>query len=361
MKKIFYLPIICCLLLSSYTFGQYNDCNHDGFLDFKTATETDDYLTIRDTGDVIHTIPAPGQYCNAIAWDGEAMWVSEIINDYLYRISYEDGTILQSFPYPPGVDCIEGLDFAGGYLWATSWEDPSGGNSKILKFNPANGELLESFDYPADPQWPHGIAHDGQYVWVNNFLLQEINSLDKIDPETGELISSIPATADVSVGIEYIGSSLWVTTKTPNKIQRLNPATGEIIWEMYAPCSNPRGLSWDGAYLWTISRENATLYQLDIGPASVDDPEYDADISIRPNPATGPVDIHICSISPTETDILLINTSGQQVGELSGQKLVQGENIIHWDLTPLSLAPGLYILKLRLGSVVTTHRIMVCK
>ncbi|MCB2206986.1 MAG: T9SS type A sorting domain-containing protein [Bacteroidetes bacterium] len=361
MKSFAFLPIIYCLLISSYTFGQYNDYNHDGFLDFNSAIETDDYLAIRDTGDVIHTIPAPGSYCNTIAWDGEAIWVSDIIYDSLYRISYEDGAVLQSFPYPPGIDCIEGLDYSGGYLWATSWEDPSGLNSKILKFNPANGELLDSFDYPADPQWPHGIAHDGHYLWVNNFLYQEINSLDKIDPETGELISSIPATADVSVGIEYIGNSLWVTTKTPNKIQRLNPTTGEIIWEMYAPCSNPRGLSWDGAYLWTINRENATLYQLDIGPASVDEPGYEADISIYPNPSTGPVDIHIRSISPAETDLLLINTSGQQVGKLSGQKLIQGKNTIHWDLSPLDLATGLYILELRSGSVVSSHRIMVCK
>ncbi len=238
MKNLIYFSLVCCLLISVYSYGQHNDCNYDGFYDLNGTSLIDDYLLDRDTGDVIHTIPAPGTRCNAIAWDGEAMWVSDIMAHYIYRISYENGTILQSYPYPTGIGFIEGLEFAGGYLWASSWEESNGNNSKILKLNPANGELLDSFDYPTEPQWPHGIAHDGQYLWVNNFIRQQINSLDKINPETGELISSIPATADVSVGIEYIGNSLWVTIASPNKIQRMNPSTGDIIWEIYAPCSN---------------------------------------------------------------------------------------------------------------------------
>lgn len=60
MKNFTFLPIICCLLFTSYAIGQYSDCNYDGFIDFNAATKLDDNMLIRDTGDVIHTIPTPG-------------------------------------------------------------------------------------------------------------------------------------------------------------------------------------------------------------------------------------------------------------------------------------------------------------
>lgn len=346
-KEIFYLSVLFVLCSLSVP-AQDNDVNSDSFNDLNGALVSHSDFVRQDTGDLIHTIPAPGTHCNELAWDGEAMWVSDIISDSIYRIAYEDGAILRSFPYPMNIDFIEGLDYYNGYLWASGWAESNGTGTKLMKIDPSDGSVVKSLNYPDEYEypWPHGLAYDGKYLWANNFIYQELNALDKIDPETGELVATVTATADVSVGIEYIGNSLWITTQTPNKIQRLNSATGELIWEIYTPCYDPRGLDWDGEFLWTISWQAETLYQFYVGPAKVENIEKVNQINLFPNPASESLNIKFNTTTAAPVEVTLSSLAGEIVASTSIKIVVPGENLFVWNIENdgINLQNGIYLV-----------------
>lgn len=79
----------------------------DSFQDMTSSIVMRETSTLLDTGDVIHSIPAPGASCQGLTWDGAYLWVSDIAVDTIYKVSPVDGSILGSFPSPPG--SVEGL------------------------------------------------------------------------------------------------------------------------------------------------------------------------------------------------------------------------------------------------------------
>lgn len=340
MKKFLILTGLLAFFFSTHA---QNDHDANGVFEVEPwvqNTADREYVHYADTGDVLHTIPTPGGKCNALTWDGSALWTSDLITRTIYRVSPDDGSVLSSFPYPSEFDYCEGLAWDGTYLLACGWESSNGYGSKIFTLDPEDGAIIESFSYPLEEPWPHGITYDGQYIWANEF---NTNSLDKLDRETGEIIHSVPAPGEKSVGVTWDGKYLWSDNYEEWAIYQIDPADGSIITSFPAPTYNPRGMAFDGHRLWVISWNNETIYQLDAGPAAV--PEYSrSDLSIFPNPAYDRITV-INFNTPVSRKVLLVDRTGKAV--LSGF-IPKGEDrrVISLD----GFSPGLYTILLEDGN-----------
>lgn len=117
--------------LASLAFPSPTDMAYDGtsfwIVDWQTNTIN---KVLPEDGSIVLSIPGPstkpsyqsdpgiGSY-NAkpfgIAWDGQALWVSEQSDSMIYRINPLDGSILNFFP-APGTD-PKGLTWDGEFLW----------------------------------------------------------------------------------------------------------------------------------------------------------------------------------------------------------------------------------------------------
>ncbi|OYD15204.1 hypothetical protein CH333_06290 [candidate division WOR-3 bacterium JGI_Cruoil_03_44_89] len=109
------------------------DLDLDGKVDSKPgmlgAAVITDVSTAKDTGDVIHTIPAPGYRCQGLTYDGTYLWVSDYQTDSIYKVSTVDGAVQSSFSAPGNY--VEGLGWDGTYLWAS---DNGGGHPSQIGF-----------------------------------------------------------------------------------------------------------------------------------------------------------------------------------------------------------------------------------
>jgi glutamine cyclotransferase len=81
--------------------------------------------------------------------------------------------------------------------------------------------MLRSIDVAAHA----GTAFDGQYL----FQIAE-DRIQKIDPQTGRVISTIPAPGGGNdSGLTWAEGSLWVGQYRERKIHRIDPESGKIL------------------------------------------------------------------------------------------------------------------------------------
>jgi glutamine cyclotransferase len=314
--------------------------------------------SVLDTGDVVHTIPAPASRCQGLTYDGNSLWVSDYQTDLIYEVSPVDGTVLNSFASPGSY--IEGLAWEGTYLWAADNGGGPGSSEMVYKIDPSSGATVDSFLAPN--LWPHGITWDGQYLWMNDFAAKTI---DKVDPATGQLISQLNAPGDHSIGLTWDGEYLWGNNFDTDSLYRIDPVTGTIAAQVVSPHTNPRDMAWDGQYVWVLSWLSATIYQVDVGaePTSIGDEvkiPYKFQLSQNyPNPFNNSTMIRFDIAQKGYVTLIIYDILGRKVMTVLDETLLPGSHKIRFDAAGLS--SGTYFYRLRAEEAVETKRMILLK
>lgn len=134
----------------------------------------------------------------------------------------------------PGAERIHGVTHDGRDVWVATGD-------KVIAFDPQSGEPRRSLERACDA----GTAFDGTYL----YQIAEAR-IDKIDPETGGLVASIPAPGHGSdSGLAWAEGSLWVGQYRDRKIHQIDPATGKVLRSIE---SNRfvTGVTWVDGELW---------------------------------------------------------------------------------------------------------------
>lgn len=145
-----------------------------------------------------------------------------------------DAEIIQEYGPFPGIADVHGVTYDGKNVWFATGEN-------IVAFDPASGKLQRALDVPAHA----GTAFDGQHL----FQIFE-KRIQKIDPKTGDVLSTIPAPGDGGdSGMAWAEGSLWVGQYRERKIHQVDPNTGKIIRTIE---SNRfvTGVTWVDGELW---------------------------------------------------------------------------------------------------------------
>ena len=170
-------------------------------------------------------------------------WPTHAANGTFQMIGWRhDGGLLEpNYTYFASPDREpRGLTWDGQYLWLAG-----DSQRRIYKLNPSTGEVISSFASPNS--YPRGLTWDGQYLWLAGYSPKRIY---KLNPSTGEVISSFAGPDGVPEGLAWDGQYLWLAGDNPDRLYKLNPSTGEVISSFASPDSFPEGLAWDGQYLW---------------------------------------------------------------------------------------------------------------
>jgi glutamine cyclotransferase len=134
----------------------------------------------------------------------------------------------------PGIEKVAGVTHDGRHVWAAT-------GAKIIAFDPKSGEPAKSLDRACDA----GTAFDGTYL----YQIAETR-IDKIDPATGQVLSSIPAPGNGGdSGLTWAEGSLWVGEYRDRKIHQIDPATGAVRRSI--ECTRfVTGVTWVDGELW---------------------------------------------------------------------------------------------------------------
>lgn len=174
-------------------------------------------------------------------------------------------------PAPANPASPGGLTWGDGALWVACLSD-----GKIYKVNPhmptsdPNHILAELENGAFDP---FALAFGGGFLWVSDLGTGLIH---KVDPNTGVVVSSIaaPGIAPLGaraldpmgivlvapMGLAWDHGLLWVATGST--LYKLEPNTGDVVTSIASPGSAPFGLTIDGRYLWNADQNGSLVGRL---------------------------------------------------------------------------------------------------
>ncbi|HSN72299.1 MAG TPA: hypothetical protein VLT59_12365 [Steroidobacteraceae bacterium] len=143
-------------------------------------------------------------------------------------------TIAQEYGPFPDVDAVHGVTYDGKRTWFAAGES-------LQCLDPASGEVVRSIDVAADA----GTAFDGRHL----FQIAG-DRIQKIDPETGAVLATIPAPGGGGdSGLAWAEGSLWVGHHRDRKIHKIDPNSGAVLRTIE---SNRfvTGVTWVDGQLW---------------------------------------------------------------------------------------------------------------
>ena len=148
--------------------------------------------------------------------------------------------IIREYGPFPGLEGVHGVSYDGEKVWFASGD-------KLNALDPASGKSVRALDVAAHA----GTAFDGRHL----FQIAE-SRIQKIDPETGRVLSTIPAPGSGGdSGLAWAEGSLWVGHYRERKIYQIDPATGAVLRTIE---SNRfvTGVTWVDGDLWHGTWEN---------------------------------------------------------------------------------------------------------
>lgn len=129
---------------------------------------------------------------------------------------------------------VHGVTCDGENVWIAT-------GAKLIAFNPDNGKVMHTLQCACDA----GTAFDGTYLYQ-----LAGNRIQKIDPATGAMLTSIPAPGDgCNSGLAWAEGSLWVGQYGDRKIHRVDPETGTILRTIESQ-RYVTGVTWADGQLW---------------------------------------------------------------------------------------------------------------
>jgi streptogramin lyase len=148
----------------------------------------------------------------------------------------------------PGIEKVNGITYDGQHVWFASGD-------KLNALDPKTGEKVHAIDVAAHA----GTAFDGRYL----FQLSD-GSIQKIDPNSGCVLSTIPAPGGGGSGLAWAEGTLWMGQYRNRRIHQIDPHTGAVLRTIE---SNRfvTGVTWVDGELWhaTLEGDESELRHVD--------------------------------------------------------------------------------------------------
>lgn len=218
----------------------------------KTFARGRDLPVVTRRVEKLYTIPGCRQP-NDLQFTSEGLWVLDQVDqpgNRVFLVKPETGAVVREVM----TDSIHGsgITFGSGALWiaSTKMKDPKQPPA-TLKVDPQTGKTLKSWRTPGS----------GFY--------------GRMKPETD--------TPSGAHGLKWVDGKYWMAVPAAGRLFLMEPETGEIIRSIPAPGSTPRthGLAWDQGMLWVVHSDDRAIYKVDARDGQIvtkvqlskDDPE----------------------------------------------------------------------------------------
>ncbi len=166
---------------------------------------------------------APGEMPNGLQCMADGLWILDQKDpNKAHKVKYQDGKVLAEIQ----TESVHGsgITYGNGALWIASTY-----GLKTLKVDPKTGKTLKSFDTP-------GV---GLVKWGK------------------------PTRPSGAHGLEWVDGKYWIAVPPSETIYLVEPETGQVIRSIPAPGVRPHGIAWENGYLWCVESNDRAIYKLD--------------------------------------------------------------------------------------------------
>lgn len=165
----------------------------------------------------------------------------------------------------PGIQPCDVQIDGDGFAWVSM-----NGNPQLAKLDPVTGATLAS--YPVS-QLPCEMAFLDGSLWVSHFGGRfnvnvnvnpgaTPNTLDRIDPATGEVVAGIDLDT-VAWDLEAADGSIWASLRSGGTVVRIDPATNAVVAEIAAGAGTMSGLASTPGTVWVASEDDIAVVGID--------------------------------------------------------------------------------------------------
>jgi streptogramin lyase len=165
----------------------------------------------------------------------------------------------------PGIKEPNDLQFApDGNLWILDQVDPN----KVFKVNPKDGAIIDQVQ--TESMHGSGITLGNGAWWIGS--TKTLKTL-KVDPKTGKTLKAFDTpgaglygkltTPSGAHGLKWVDGQYWMAVPASGKIFLMEPETGQIVRSIPAPTVRTHGLAWDNGTLWCVGSTEREIYKMD--------------------------------------------------------------------------------------------------
>jgi hypothetical protein len=160
-------------------------------------------------------------------------------------------------------------------LWVLDQVDPN----KAFKVRPEDGSIIQELQ--TESIHGSGITYGNGALWIASTKMADPKMPPrtlKVDPKTGRTLKSwvtpgsglygkiTPAsTVSGAHGLKWVDGKYWMAVPASGKLFLMEPESGEIVRSIPAPGVRTHGLAWDNGFLWCVESDGRVIYKLDPG------------------------------------------------------------------------------------------------
>lgn len=310
--------------------------------------QTTEHFSKLKSINVINQIPSPIIYPNSLAFDGKDLWLSGYNEFHIFKISREDGSIIDSIEI--NLKEPHGMTFDGTYFYICD------AFTDVIQKLDTQGQIISSIPMPTQqPSHCQGLTFDGSGYWLNDqrepLLSSQHDDITYIIDEDGLVLNQFNSIGDVPTGLAFDGTNIWSIDNGLDELHKIDPNTYRIVETFDTPESIPTGLAFDGQHLWLVDNGTDLIYQIDIGTLSNSEFQYDDLLKIFPNPANQYIYLDLNS-SNKKAEIFIYNTNGKCLKTMK----FENRQILQIDINDFQ--KGIYFIKINIDGALFTDKII---
>jgi streptogramin lyase len=162
------------------------------------------------------------------------------------------------------------LQFVPDGLWVLDQVDPN----KAFKVRPEDGSIIKTLQ--TESIHGSGITYGNGALWITSTKMTDPAMPPrtlKVDAKTGKTLKSwvTPGsglygkvtTPSGGHGLKWVDGKYWMAVPASGKLFLMEPETGEIVRSIPAPGVRTHGLAWDNGFLWCVESDGRVIYKLD--------------------------------------------------------------------------------------------------
>jgi hypothetical protein len=170
----------------------------------------------------------------------------------------------------PGCTQPNDLQFVADGLWVLDQVDPN----KAFKVRLENGSILQELQ--TESIHGSGITYGNGALWIASTKMRDPTAPPrtlKVDAKTGRTLKSwvTPGsglygnvtTPSGAHGLKWVDGKYWMAVPASGKLFLIEPETGQIVRSIPAPGVRTHGLAWDNGFLWCVESDGRVVYKLD--------------------------------------------------------------------------------------------------
>ena len=201
---------------------------------------------------------APCKEPNDLAFVPEGLWILDQVDpNKALLVKPEDGSVIRTIQ----TESIHGsgIDLYKGALWIASTKTSDGSPPKTMKVDPMTGKTIKQWVTPGSGTWTkgpkatpsgaHGIKFVGDQYWM---AVPASGKLFLMEPESGEIVRSIPAPGVRSHGLAWENGILWCIESNDQAVYKMDPKDGKLLAKIQLSKQDPalHGMALHNGVLW---------------------------------------------------------------------------------------------------------------